>query len=198
MTRVLVLLCPFYLLAADNSIRGFPPNSVAAEQAWEAKAQATPDPQRVRHTIQKLSDKPHLAGTPASKAVADYLAAQLREWGLDTRVEEFEALLPTPQHRTLEMLEPKVYRARLLEPAVAGDKNSEDAGQVPPYNAYSGSGDVTAPLVYVNFGVPADYEFLNRQGISVKGKIVIARYGGSWRGVKPKVAWEHGAVGCLI
>src|SRR4051794_36540225 len=160
MTRVLVLLYPFYLLAADNSIRGFPPSSVAAEQAWEAKAQSTPDPQRVRHTIQKLSDKPHLAGTPASKAVADYLAAQLREWGLDTRVEEFEALLPTPQHRTLEMVEPKVYRARLLEPAVAGDKNSEDAGQVPPYNAYSGSGDVTAPLVYVNFGVPADYEFL--------------------------------------
>jgi N-acetylated-alpha-linked acidic dipeptidase len=96
------------------------------------------------------------------------------------------------------MTEPKPFHARLLEPPVPGDKNSEDAGQVQPYNAYSGSGDVTAPLVYVNFGVPADYEYLAKQGISVSGKIVIARYGGSWRGVKPKVAAEHGAVGCII
>ena len=185
-------------MAADNSIRGFPPSQIPTEQSWEAKAQATPDPQRVRSAIQKLSDKPHLAGTPASKAVAEYLAAQLREWGLDTHVEEFDALLPTPQHLTLEMTEPKPFHARLTEPPVAVDKNSEDAGQVPPYNAYSGSGDVTAPLVYVNFGVPADYEYLAKQGISVKDKIVIARYGGSWRGVKPKVAAEHGAVGCII
>jgi N-acetylated-alpha-linked acidic dipeptidase len=198
MTRFFALLLPFSLLAADNSIRGFPPGTVAAEQSWESKAQAIPDPQRVRNTVQKLADKPHLAGTPASKAVADYLAGQLREWGLETHVEEFEALLPTPQHRVLEMTEPKTYRARLLEPAVSGDKNSEDADQVPPYNAFSGNGDVTAPLVYVNFGVPADYEYLAKQGISVKGKIVIARYGASWRGVKPKVAAEHGAVGCII
>ena len=198
MKLTLALLSPFYLLAADTAIRGFPPAAVAPEQAWEAKAQSTPDPQRVRNTIQKLADKPHLAGTPASKAVAEYIAAQLREWGLDTHIEEFEALLPTPQHRALEMTEPKSYRAHLLEPAVAGDKNSDDQGQVPPYNAYSGNGDVTAPLVYVNFGVPADYDYLAKLGISVKDKIVIARYGGSWRGVKPKVAAEHGAVGCII
>lgn len=198
MTRVLALLFPFCLLAGDNSIRGFPPAAIPAEQAWEAKAQATPDPQRVRNTIQKLSDKPHLAGTPASKAVADYIAGQLREWGLDTRMEEFEALLPTPQQRVLEMTEPKPFHARLLEPPVAVDKNSDDPGQVPPYNAYSGSGDVTAPLVYVNYGVPADYEYLAKMGINVKGKIVLARYGASWRGVKPKVAWEHGAIGCII
>ena len=198
MKPLLPLLCALSLLAADNSIRGFPPSQVSTEQSWEAKAQAAPDPQRVRATIQKLSDKPHLAGTPASKAVAEYLAGQLREWGLETHVEEFDALLPTPQHLTLEMTEPKAFHARLQEPAVAVDKNSEDAGQVQPYNAYSGSGDVTAPLVYVNFGVPADYEYLAKQGISVNGKIVIARYGGSWRGVKPKVAAEHGAVGCII
>jgi N-acetylated-alpha-linked acidic dipeptidase len=198
MKLILALLSPFCLLAADSAIRGFPPSAVASEQAWEAKAQSTPDPQRVRNTIQKLSDKPHLAGTPASKAVAEYLAAQLREWGLDTHIEEFEALLPTPQHRVLEMTEPKSYHAHLLEPAVPGDRNSEDTGQVPPYNAYSGNGDVTAQLVYVNFGVPADYDTLAKLGISVKDKIVIARYGGSWRGVKPKVAAEHGAVGCII
>ena len=198
MKPFLALLCPIYLLAADSAIRGFPPDAVASEQSWEAKAQSTPDPQRVRNTIRKLSDKPHMAGTPASKAVAEYLAGQLREWGLDTQTEEFDAMLPTPQHRVLEMTEPKAFRARLLEPAIPGDKNSEDAGQVPPYNAYSGSGDVTAPLVYVNFGVPADYDYLAKLGISVKDKIVIARYGGSWRGVKPKVAAEHGAVGCII
>ena len=198
MIRVLALLSPLCLLAADSSIRGFPPADVPAEQSWESKLQAIPDPQRVRATIQKLADKPHLAGTPASKAVAEYIFSQLREWGLETHIEEFEALLPTPQHRALEMVEPKSFRARLTEPPVPGDKNSEDAGQVPPYNAYSGNGDVTAPLVYVNFGVPADYEYLDRQGISVKGKIVIARYGGSWRGIKPKVAAEHGAVGCII
>jgi N-acetylated-alpha-linked acidic dipeptidase len=157
-----------------------------------------PDPQRVRNTIQKLADKPHLAGTPESKTVAEYLAGQLREWGLETQIEQFEALLPTPQNRVLEIAEPKPFRARLNEPAVPGDKNSEDAGQVPPYNAYSGNGDFTAPLVYVNYGVPADYELLAHHGISVKGKIVIARYGASWRGVKPKVAAEHGAVGCII
>ena len=98
---------------------------MASEQAWEAKAQATPDPQRVRNTIQKLSDKPHLAGTPASKAVAEYLAGQLHEWGLDTHIEEFEALLPTPQHRVLEMTEPKSFRAKLVEP---GDSRRPEFG----------------------------------------------------------------------
>lgn len=207
MKRILIPLCCLLSVgvfltagspAADTSIRGFSPAGVAAEQAWEAKVQATPEPNRVRNYIQKLSDKPHLAGTPASKAVAEYIAAQLREWGLDTRIEQFDALLPTPQRLVLEMTEPKPFRARLVEPAVPGDKNSEDSGQVPPYNAYSGDGDINAPLVYVNYGVPDDYDYLAKQGISVKGKIVIARYGASWRGVKPKVAEEHGAVGCII
>ena len=197
--KFLLPLFIFPLTAADStSIRGFPSSGVPVEQAWEAKARAIPDPQRVRNTIQRLADKPHMAGTPASKAVAEYIAAQLREWGLETRTEEFEALLPTPQTRVLEMLEPKTFHARLAEPAIPGDKNTEDAGQVAPFNAFSGSGDVTAQLVYVNYGVPADYETLARQGISVKGKIVIVRYGASWRGVKPKVAAEHGAIGCII
>ncbi|MDQ6701257.1 MAG: M28 family peptidase, partial [Acidobacteriota bacterium] len=100
--------------------------------------------------------------------------------------------------RSLEMVEPKKFRAKLQEPAIPEDKDSADANQVPTYNAYSGSGDVTAPVVYVNYGVPADYEYLAEHKIDVKGKIVIARYGGSWRGTKPKTAYEHGAVGCLI
>jgi len=98
----------------------------------------------------------------------------------------------------LELLGPKPFRAKLQEPAVKEDKSSSDPNQVPTYNAYSGSGDVTAPVVFVNYGIPADYEVLKKLGVDVKGKIVIARYGGSWRGTKPKVAQEHGAVGCLI
>ena len=96
------------------------------------------------------------------------------------------------------MTAPSSFQAKLEESAIPGDKNTAPAGGVPTFNAYSGDGDVTAPLVYVNYGVPADYDTLKAQGIDVKGKIVIARYGGSWRGIKPKVANEHGAVGCLI
>ncbi|MCU1260536.1 MAG: Glutamate carboxypeptidase [Bryobacterales bacterium] len=198
MKFLLALGFPALLLCADNSIRGFPADAGATEKKWEDKMRAIPEPARVGRYIQRMSNEPHMAGTPQSKAVADYLVGLLREWGLDARLEEFEALLPTPVSRRLEMVSPKTFRAKLQEPAVPGDKNSADPGQVPTFNAYSGSGDVTAPLVYVNYGVPADYEVLKKLGIDVKGKIVIARYGGSWRGTKPKVAQEHGALGCLI
>ncbi len=197
--KFLLFLCaPALVLAADTSIRGFPPDATATEKKWEDKLRAIPDAARVGRYIQRMSNEPHMAGTPQSKAVADYLVGLLREWGLDAHIEEFEALLPTPVSRSLQMVSPKPFRAKLQEPAVAGDKNSADAGQVMTFNAYSGSGDVTAPLVYVNYGIPADYDTLAKLGIDVKGKIVIARYGGSWRGTKPKVAQEHGAVGCLI
>ncbi|MBV8571736.1 MAG: M28 family peptidase, partial [Acidobacteriaceae bacterium] len=127
-----------------------------------------------------------------------YILGQLKEWGLDAEIEEFEALLPYPTVREVEVIGPKRYVAKLREPVVPQDPSSGDAHQLPTYNAYGASGDVTGEVVYVNFGVPADYEWLDQQGISVKGKIVLARYGGSWRGIKPKVAAEHGAIGCLI
>ncbi len=184
--------------APNESIRGFDPASQTAEVKWEQEARAVPDAGRVRNFIEKLSNRAHLAGTPASKQTAEYLLAQLKEYGLDAHIEQFEALLPTPRARSLEMVEPEHFTAKLEEPPVPGDRNSTDPGMVPTYNAYSGDGDVTAPLVYVNYGVPADYEELAKHGIDVKGKIVIARYGGSWRGIKPKVAQEHGAVGCII
>ena len=184
--------------AADNSIRGFPPEAAATERKWEEKLRAIPDPARVGRYIERMSREPHLAGTPQSKAVAEYVLELLREWGLEARIEEFEALLPTPGTRRLELLGPKPFRAKLQEPAVKEDKSSSNANQVPSYNAYSGSGDVTGQVVYVNYGIPADYDTLAKLGIDVRGKIVIARYGGSWRGTKPKVAQEHGAIGCLI
>src|SRR6185503_12468614 len=120
-------------------------------------------------------------------------------WGYETRIEEYEVLFPTPRDRAVEMIAPSRFVARLEEPAIAGDRTSgQKAEQLPTYNAYSADGDVTGELVYVNYGVPADYEELALRGIDVKGKIVITRYGGSWRGIKPKVAAEHGAIGCLI
>jgi len=191
-------LLPSLLLSAEPGIRGFPSDTVAAERKWEEKLRAIPETARVGRYIERMSREPHLAGTPQSKAVADYLVGLLREWGLDAQIEEFESLLPTPGTRRLEMVAPHTFRAKLQEPPVKEDKSSSNANQVPSYNAFSGSGDVTAPVVYVNYGVPADYEVLKKLGIDMKGKIVIARYGGSWRGTKPKVAQEHGAVGCLI
>ena len=138
-------------------------------------------------------------GSPWDKQNADFLAGLFRSFGYDTRIEEFEVLFPTPKLRQLELMAPTHFTASLAEPPVAGDPTSgQTAEQLPVYNAYSIDGDVTGELVYVNYGVPADYEQLARRGVDVKGRIVIARYGGSWRGIKPKVAAEHGAIGCLI
>jgi N-acetylated-alpha-linked acidic dipeptidase len=188
----------FTVLSAQEPLRGFPQAAAATERDWEQKAMEMPEAARVGLYIEHMAAKPHLAGTPASKEVADYTVGLLREWGLDTHIEEFEALLPTPRGRLVEMLSPTHFKAKLAEPPVTGDRTSASPDSIPSFNAYSGSADVTAPLVYVNFGVPADYDTLKRMGIDVTGKIVIARYGGSWRGVKPKVAQEHGAIGCLI
>ncbi len=198
MRSLFCILLSCSTLAAQSPLRGFPSPDAASEREWERKALAMPDASRVGQYIEHMSAKPHLAGTPASKEVAEYAAGLLREWGLDTHIEEFEAMLPTPRKRTLELLSPSHFTAKLSEPVIASDRTSSSTESIPSFNAYSGSADVTAPLVYVNYGVPADYDTLKRMGIDVAGKIVIARYGESWRGVKPKVAQEHGALGCII
>jgi N-acetylated-alpha-linked acidic dipeptidase len=149
--------------------------------------------------LERLSAKPHHLGSPADKENAEFIAAQFRSWGYNTAIETFYPLFPTPKLRRVEMTEPRRFVAKLEEPAIPEDKTSGiRQDQLPVYNAFSIDGDVTAPLVYVNYGLPADYEVLAERGVDVKGKIVIARYGHSWRGIKPKVAAEHGAVGCLI
>jgi N-acetylated-alpha-linked acidic dipeptidase len=169
----------------------------AAER--ESKFRSIPDPARLREANRILSAEPHHVGSPYGASNARWILERFKESGLDARIETFWVLFPTPKERLLEMTEPTRFRAALAEPPVAGDPTSaQTAKQLPTYNAYSIDGDVTAPLVYVNYGVPADYEKLATLGVDVKGKIVIARYGASWRGIKPKVAAEHGAVGCLI
>ncbi len=198
----LILLLAASLVLPQSSpnvpIRGFSGDEVRAERDRETQARAIPQADRIRAFARRMSAKPHAAGSPQSKAVAAYILGQLREWGLDANLESFEPLLPYPTARLLEMTAPVRWVARLHEPVVAEDKDSGEPNQLPAYNAYSATGDVTAPLVYVNYGVPEDYEYLKQQGIDVKDKIVIARYGKSWRGVKPKLAQQHGAVGCLI
>ncbi|HET9399860.1 MAG TPA: PA domain-containing protein, partial [Candidatus Acidoferrales bacterium] len=178
---------------------GYSADSSAAENGWEVKFRAIPDPNRMRDSMKLLSAHPHHVGSPYDQENAQWILKQFQSYGWDAHIETFKVLFPTPQERVVEMTEPTRFTAKLQEPAVPQDPTSnQQAEQLPTYNAYSIDGDVTGPLVYVNYGVPADYDELDRHGVSVKGAIVIARYGGSWRGIKPKVAAEHGAIGCLI
>ena len=183
----------------DPPLRGFTTASAKVEREWESKFRAIPEPARMREAMRRLSLRPHHLGSPYGKDNAEWLRAQFASYGFDATIERFDVLFPTPITRVLELVAPTKFTARLDEPVVKEDPStSQKSEQLPTYNAFSADGDVTAPLVYVNYGVPADYDLLERQGVSVKGAIVIARYGGSWRGIKPKVAYEHGAVGALI
>lgn len=154
--------------------------------------------ENIGHYIKEFSSKPHHLGSEAGKEVAFKLNDLFKSYGWNSQIETFYVLFPTPVERKLELLSPVKFSATLKEPAVPGDATSGQQGQLPTYNVWGADGDVTAPLVFVNYGLPADYKELASRGIDVKGKIVIAKYGNSWRGIKPKVAYEHGAVGCII
>ena len=178
---------------------GYSPAHAATEREWETKFRNLPDPAVLRESMQRLSARPHHVGSPYDKENAEWLLAKFKEFGFDAHIETFDVLFPTPKERRVELIAPTQFVAKLQEPALAVDPTSQQTSeQLPTYNAYSIDGDVTAPLVYVNYGVREDYEQLDRLGVSVKGAIVIARYGGAWRGIKPKVAAEHGAIGCII
>src|SRR6266481_5531176 len=189
-----------HVIADEQTLFGYSSESSRTERQCEEKLRALPSPENLRSYMPKLSAHPHHVGSPADKDNADWIATKFKEFGLDTHIEQFDVLFPTPKERVVELVEggPK-FVAKLQEPPLPQDPSSnQQAEQLPTYNAYSIDGDVTAPLVYVNYGIPEDYEQLERLGISVQGKIVIARYYQSWRGIKPKVAAEHGAIGCLI
>jgi len=197
-----ISLSPFgtHVLADDTPLAGFSAESSRAERQWEEKFRAIPKPENLRSYMQRLSARPHNVGTAYDKDNAEWIAVRFKEFGLDTHIESFDVLYPTPKERAVELVDggPR-FMAKLQEPPVAQDPTSnQQSEQLPTYHIYSVDGDVTAPLVYVNYGIPEDYDQLERLGVSVKGAIVISRYGHSWRGIKPKVAAEHGAVGCLI
>jgi N-acetylated-alpha-linked acidic dipeptidase len=180
-------------------LQGFFGNSAQIERDWESKFSAIPSTDNLREYMRLMSAHPHHVGSPYDRQNAEWMLSKFKEWGWDAHIENFDVLFPTPKERLVEMLEPTKFTAKLQEPPLPGDPTSnQQSEQLPTYNAYSIDGDVTGPLVYVNYGTRDDYEQLARLGISVKGAIVIVRYGGSWRGIKPKVAAEHGALGCII
>ncbi len=198
LTAVLVLAAAAPQAQAPSALRGFTARDSDSERQAEEKFRATPNPDNLRERMRVIADAPHHAGSPGSRKVAEYILSQYKSWGLDAQIESFEALMPYPIDRVVQLIAPEPYEAKLKEPPVSVDKDSTDPGGLPTFNAYSADGDVTAELVYVNFGTPDDYDELAKLGVDVKGKIAIARYGKSWRGIKPKVAYEHGAVGCII
>ena len=165
----------------------------------EAQFDAVLNPQNLDDWMKHMSSKPHHVGSPWSKQNAEFIAEKFESWGFETEIEIFDVLMPFPIIRKLEMVGPNKVSLQLKEPAFDEDATSGITKDLlPGFNAFSADGDVTAELVYVNYGIPADYEELERLGIEVEGKIILARYGGSWRGIKPKVAREKGAIGCIL
>jgi N-acetylated-alpha-linked acidic dipeptidase len=187
------------IVPTPSPITGYSAQSAPPETDWEKKFQNGVSRENIRENMRRLSARPHHVGSPYDKDNAEWILAKFKEWGFDAKIETYNVLFPTPKVRLVEMLQPTRFQAKMQEPVLPVDPTSGQTDeQLPTYNAYSIDGDVTAPLVYVNFGNREDYEQLDRLGISVKGAIVISRYGDGWRGIKPKVAAEHGAIGCII
>ncbi|HSM59957.1 MAG TPA: transferrin receptor-like dimerization domain-containing protein [Longimicrobiales bacterium] len=195
----LVLLASTPVQSADRPLLGFTVEGAREQRNLEARFDDRLDAENLRSWLRHLTRHPNHVGSPGARANAEWIAEQLRDWGFETRIEEYRVLFPTPRERRVEVVSPTRVRLRLAEPEVEGDATSGiTRDRLPPYNAYSADGDVEGEVVYVNYGVPADDEELERRGIDVRGKIVLARYGGSWRGIKPKVAADRGAIACLI
>ena len=186
--------------ADEAPLFGYSADSSRVERHWVEKMRAIPDANNLRSYMDGLSARPDKVRSPYDNDNAEWILSKFKEFGLDAHIESFTVLYPTPKERLVELVDGGPhFTAKLQEPAVPEDPTSnQTAEQIPTYNAYSIDGDVTAPLVYVNYGLPEDYEVLERRGVSVKGAIIIARYGRSWRGIKPLVGAEHGAVGCII
>jgi N-acetylated-alpha-linked acidic dipeptidase len=179
-------------------IRGFSAAGSAAEAALERDFKAMPSAKAAEADFDKMTARPHHIGSPYEIELADYIAGRFQQFGLEAAKYEYSVLLPWPGERRIDIVAPEPVKLQVEEETLPDDPWANQPGILPAYNAYSPSGDVTGEVVYVNYGVPADYEALEKLGVDVKGKIVLARYGGSWRGIKPKVAAEHGAIGCII
>ncbi len=195
----LIFILLTYFGWSQESITGFTPESakkeIALENAFESKLSAS----NLDKWMQLLSAEPHWVGTEYGQKNAEWIQKQFQSWGYDTKIETYHILFPYPKVRLLELTGPTTYKAKLTAVPVEGDEfTNQGEALLPSYNAFSTDGDVEAELVFVNYGIPKDYEELEKLGIDVKGKIVIAKYQGSWRGIKPKLAAEKGAIGCII
>ncbi|MBT8146346.1 MAG: M28 family peptidase [Gammaproteobacteria bacterium] len=203
MVRVIMLIVLLGLVSglanAQSSLLGFNEISAAAQLELEADYDSRISASDLEEWVRVLSRDPHHVGSEAGRAVVDYVAARFEEWGYDVEIAEYEILFPSPLTRELQLVSPTRYTASLMEDSLPEDPSTSRIDDLlPPYNAFSTDGEVEGELVFVNYGTPADYEILDRYGISVEGKIAIARYGGSWRGIKPKLAGEKGAIGTII
>ena len=205
MRNLLVLLLQLLLLTSPAltqttaPLDGFTAESAAAERRWEEQFRAVPSPASAREHLRRLTLEPHIAGSKEDYATAVYVRDQLRSYGLDAQIREYQVWMNYPKSPTLlELITTHRQKLETREAVVAGDPTSSNPKITPLFNGYSATGDVTAPVVYANYGLPNDYEELQKAGVDVKGKIVIVRYGNSFRGVKAKVAQDHGAVGCII
>ena len=185
-------------LPGSKPIRGFSPASSVLELERERELKALPSPKAAEADFDVMTAEPHHTGSPYEIKLADYVAGQFKSFGIESEKYEYSVLLPWPGQRRIDIVAPDQVKLEVEEEKIRGDQWADKPGILPAYNAYSPSGDVTGEIVYVNYGIPADYETLQKLGIDVKGKIVLARYGGSWRGIKPKVAAEHGAIACII
>jgi N-acetylated-alpha-linked acidic dipeptidase len=183
------------LLGGSIHAQTAPPSPTEIERQFDASLNAA----EMAAWMKTMAAEPNHVGSPHNKANAEMVLAQFRDWGWDAHIETFEVLYPTPISETLELVGGEPFKATLTEAPIPGDETSaRTKDELPAYVVYQGDGDVTAPLVYVNYGMQEDYRQLERLGVSVRGKIVIARYGQGWRGLKPKLAQEQGAVGCII
>src|ERR1700730_4862966 len=185
--------------ASPTTLDGFTSESSAEERRWDDQFRAVPAPDSAREHLRRLTAEPHIAGTKEDYATAVYVRDQMRRYGLEADLREYQVWLNYPKTDSIvELVAPRRVRLSTREAVVPQDPTSSHPKITPLFNGYSASGDVTAPLVYANYGLPPDYEALQKAGVDVKGKIVLVRYGNSFRGVKAKVAQDHGAVGCII
>jgi N-acetylated-alpha-linked acidic dipeptidase len=181
------------------ALDGFSTAGAVAERRWEEQFRAVPASASAREHLRRLTLEPHVAGTKEDYATAIYVRDQLRSYGLTAELKEYQVWLNYPNTPgIIELITPRRERLAVREAVVSADPTSSNPGITPLFNGYSPSGDVTAPLVYANYGLPGDYDELKKAGVEVKGKIVIVRYGNSFRGVKAKVAEDQGAIGCII
>lgn len=184
---------------SSSTIMGFTGNHGEEQLLLEKDFDAALHTRDMDAWMKRIAAYPHHVGSPYDKANALFIDSLFTAWGYETKIDTYYVLFPTPKTRRLELVSPTKYQAVLMEKIIPGDPDTAQTRlQLPPYNAYSADGDVTADLVYVNYGIPEDYKRLEEMGVSVKGKIVIVKYGHSWRGIKPRLAYEHGAIGCII
>lgn len=177
--------------AANGEISGFFPERVKPERELESKLQSIPDAAHAESNLRHLTNQPHRAGTEASHQVAEWLRDQYRSFGFDAEIVSYSVWMAEPREVKLDLVAPAKKALATPEQPVEVDKDTEDPRAVMAFNTYSPSGEVTAPVVYVNYGTPEDYAELDSLGVSVQGKIAIARYGHNYRGIKAKLAEEH-------